>query len=144
MPILRRSEQKRQTLEDFYKEFIPKSEDKIADVGTPMLEVLEFLNINFKNTVIYGLTSLAFLLLFNSDEEDSDYFIVISAYKSNDDNEFRIEYIIPENERPWEGAIVQGESRTLEEFKNQIIISMYKSGGWKNNAELENLYQKIK
>jgi hypothetical protein len=144
MPILRRSEQKRQTLEDFYKEFIPKSEDKIADVGTPMLEVLEFLNINFKNTVIYGLTSLAFLLLFNSDEEDSDYFIVISAYKSNDDNEFRIEYIIPENERPWEGAIVQGKSRTLEEFKNQIIISMYKSGGWKNSAELENLYQKIK
>jgi hypothetical protein len=63
MPILRRSEQKRQTLEDFYKEFIPKSDDKIADAGTPMLEVLGFLNINFKNTVIYGLTSLAFLLL---------------------------------------------------------------------------------
>ncbi|WP_415327112.1 hypothetical protein [Chryseobacterium sp. MMS23-Vi53] len=144
MPIVRRFEQKRQTLEEFYKEFIPKNEDTFEDVGTPMLEVLSLLNEIFPQTKIYGLTSHAHLLLFNDDKENSDYFIVISAYKSKYYNEFRIEYIIPENERPWEGAIIQGKSRTLNEFKNMIIISIYKSGGWKNNLELEDLYQKIK
>ncbi|KIC63072.1 hypothetical protein [Chryseobacterium taiwanense] len=144
MPIIRRSEQKRQTLEDFYKEFIPKAENVYQDVGTPMLEVLRVLNEMFYETKIYGLTSHASLLLFNNDEEDSDYFIVINACQSNYYNEFRIEYIIPENERPWEGAIIQGVSGTFKEFEKMIIISIYNSGGWKNNFEIENLYQKIK
>ncbi|WP_164466246.1 hypothetical protein [Chryseobacterium carnipullorum] len=52
--------------------------------------------------------------------------------------------MIPDNEIPWKGATVNGGSRTLAEFEKMIIISMYKSGGWKNNIEVENLYQRVK
>lgn len=144
MPIVRRFEQKKGTLEEFYKEFIPKPEDQIGDGGTPMLEVLESINTNFKETVLYGLTSHASLLLFSNDHEDSDYYIVINAFRSNYYGEYRIKYVIPENDSPWKGATVNGSSRTLDEFEKMIIISMYKSGGWKNNIEVENLYQGIK
>ncbi|KFF19665.1 hypothetical protein [Chryseobacterium sp. JM1] len=144
MPIVRRFEQKKATLEEFYKEFIPKPEDQIGDGGTPMLEVMESINSMFKETVLYGLTSHASLLLFNNDHKDSDYYIVINAFRSNYYGEYRIEYVIPGNDSPWKGATVNGASRTLAEFEKMIIISMYKSGGWKNNIEVENLYQKVK
>lgn len=144
MPIVRRFEQNKKTLEEFYKEFIPKPDDQIGDGGTPMLEVLESINAIFKETVLYGLTSHASLLLFNNDHKDSEYYIVINAFRSNYYGEYRIEYVIPGNDSPWKGATVNGTSQTLDEFEKMIIISMHKSGGWKKNIELENLYQKIK
>lgn len=143
MPIIRRSEQKRKTLEGFYKDFIPKPEDTFGDVGTPMLEVLEFLNLSFKNTIIYGLTSHAHLLLFNSDKND-DYYVSIVGYKSKYYNEFVVEYVIPNNKSPWEGAVVRGVTMQMEDFKKMIIISMTESGGWKDNPELEDCFKNYK
>lgn len=143
MPIIRRSEQKRQTLEDFYKEFIPKPEDVFGDVGTPMLEVLDFLNLSFENTIVYGLTSHDHLLLFNSDKSD-DYYVSIVGYKSKYYNEFIIEYLLPSDKSPWEGAVVRGVTRQMEDFKKMIIISMTESGGWKDNPELEDRFKNYK
>lgn len=59
MPLIRCSGQKRLTLEEFYKEFIPNKIDTFVDIGTPMLNVLKLINDTFKETVIYGLTSNA-------------------------------------------------------------------------------------
>ncbi|VXB39867.1 MULTISPECIES: hypothetical protein [Chryseobacterium] len=143
MPIIRRSEQKRQTLEVFYKEFIPKPEDAFGDVGTPMLEVLQFLNLIFENTIVYGLTSHDHLLLFNNDKSD-DYYVSIVGYKSKYYNEFVVEYVIPNDKSPWEGAVVRGVTRQMEDFKKMIIISMTESGGWKDNPELEDRFKNYK
>ncbi|KMQ59777.1 hypothetical protein ACM40_16815 [Chryseobacterium sp. BLS98] len=140
MPIIRRFEQNKQSLEEFYKELIPKSDAQIGDAGTLMLKVLKSINKMFKKTVLYGLTSHASLLIFNNDFEDSDYYIVINAFKSGYYDEYRIEYVIPENDRPWEGATINGSSTALEEFEKMVIISMYNSRGWKDNSELEKLY----
>ncbi|KMQ61468.1 hypothetical protein ACM46_15740 [Chryseobacterium angstadtii] len=144
MPIVRRFEQNKKTLEQFYKELIPKPDDQIADFGTPMLEVLKSVNTMFQETVLYGLTSHASLLLFSDNHENSDYYVIINAYQLNSYAEYRIDYVIPENIRPWEGAIVNGSSGTLDEFEKKIIISMYNSEGWKHNIELQNLYESIK
>lgn len=143
MPIIRCSEQKTQTLEDFYKEFIPKPEDAFGDAGTPMLEVLEFLNVCFKNTVIYGLTSHSHLLLFNNNKSE-DYYVSLVGYKSKYYNEFIIEYLLPSDKSPWEGAVVKGGTAELEDFKKMIIISMTESGGWKDNPELEDCFKNYK
>ncbi|SHF90509.1 hypothetical protein SAMN05443633_1089 [Chryseobacterium arachidis] len=143
MPIVRRPEQDRQTLQEFYKEFIPKPEDTFSDIGTPMLKVLEFLNISFMNTKIYGLTSHAHLLLFNHDKSNEHY-VVIVGYQSENYNEFAVEYVIPKDTAPWGNAVVRGETRQFEDFKKMIIISMVESGGWKDNLELGNLYKEIK
>lgn len=140
MPIIRRSEQKRKTLEGFYKDFIPKPENTLGDVGTPMLEILEFLNLSFKNTIIYGSTSHAQLLLFNSDKSD-DYYVSIVGYTYKYDNEFVVEYVIPSDKSPWEGAIVRGVTRQFEDLKKMIIISMTESGGLKDNPELEDRFK---
>lgn len=143
MPIIRRSEQKRKTLEDFYRELIPNSEDTFGDAGTPMLEVLEFLNISFKDTVIYGLTSHSHLLLFNSDKSE-DHCVSIVGYKSKYYNEFIVEYVLPSDKSPWRGAVVRGSAAEMEDFKKMIIVSMTESGGWKSNPELEEYFKNYK
>lgn len=144
MPLIRRFEQNKQTLEEFYKDFIPKDDDQMLDGGSAMLEVLDFINKIFKETIVYGLTSHAALLLFNDNNEDSDYYLVINAYRSSCYQEFRIEYLIPENNSPWDKATVNGSSKTFDEFKKMILIAMHNSEGWKSNIELENWYQKLK
>ena len=64
MPILRRSEQNQQSLQDFYREFLPKPGDTFGNAGIPMLRILDFMNDTFRDTFIYGLTSHVHLLLF--------------------------------------------------------------------------------
>ncbi|ANF52700.1 hypothetical protein A0O34_20240 [Chryseobacterium glaciei] len=140
MPIIRCSAQKSQTLEEFYTEFISKSEDKFEDIGTSMLKVLELFNRIFKETTIFGLTSHATLLLFEEDDYTSDWFVAINGFRGT----FYIEYMIPKEKSPWENAIVKGATNSLEEFEEMIIISMKESTGWKGNVEIDNLYQKLK
>ena len=74
--------------------------------------------------------------LFNNDKSDK-FYISIAGYQSKHYNEFIIEYVIPEDKRPWEDALIKGQTRDLEELKKMIIISMIKSGGWSDNPELE-------
>ncbi|MFC0425773.1 hypothetical protein [Chryseobacterium scophthalmum] len=108
-----------------------------------MLEVLEFLNVCFKNTVIYGLTSHSHLLLFNNNNSE-DYYVSLVGYKSKYYNEFIIEYLLSSDKSPWEGAVVKGGTAELEDFKKMIIISMTESGGWKDNPELEDCFKNYK
>ncbi|WBV53047.1 hypothetical protein [Chryseobacterium gambrini] len=141
MPIIRRSEQNQQSLQDFYREFLPKPGDTFGNAGIPMLKILDFINDTFKDTFIYGLTSHAHLLLFNNDEEDKHY-VEIIGFQSESYEVFAVQYFIPEHKSPWKNAVVKGETTQFEEFKKMIVISMMESGGWKDNLELIN-FQKI-
>lgn len=141
MPIVRRSEQNQQSLQDFYREFLPKPSDTFGNAVIPMLRILDFMNDTFKDTFIYGLTSHAHLLLFSNDEEDRHY-VEIIGFKSESHEVFSVQYFIPEHKSPWKNAVVKAETTQFEEFKKMIIISMMESGGWKDNLELMN-FQKI-
>lgn len=140
MPIVRCSAQKSKTLEEFYRELIPKPGDKFGDGGTPMLKVLEILNRIFKETDIYGLTSHATLLLLSKDDDEMEWFVAINGFG----NIFCIEYIIPKKDSPWENATIKGQTTLLDSFEEMIIISMYKSEGWRDCLELKEMYDKIK
>ena len=140
MPIRRCSEQKRQTLEEFYAEFIPEKNQFWADVGTAMLKVTKLINDTFKETIIYGLTSHASLNFLTQDNSESDCFVTINS--SGDD--FYIEYLMTKNNRPWPNATVKGATKSLNEFKNLIIIAMTESQGWPESLELKTLYNSIK
>ena len=139
MPIIRCSEQKRLTLEDFYKEFIPDKVKTFADVGTPVLNVLKLLNETFKETKIYGLTSHATLLLLNEDSSLSPWFVALKGLESD----YYIEYKMTTDKQPWTDAIVKGGTKSLDELKRLIVIAMTESGGWTDNKELKKLYREL-
>jgi hypothetical protein len=140
MAIKRCSEQKRQTLEEFYTEFIPDKVKKFADVGTPMLKVLELLNDTFHETDIYGLTSHATLLLLSDDSSLSPWFVAINGLE----DEYYIEYLMTPNKQPWPNAKVKGSTKSLNELKRFIIIGMTECEGWSNSIELQKLYSNVK
>lgn len=142
MPLIRCSAQKNITLEAFYKEFIPDESDTIEDIGTPMIDVIHLINRLFKDTVIYGLTSHATLLLHNQDEVLGSWLVSLVGYVSRLEKkvmEYYIEYVMPPDIAPWPGALVRGRVTTLEELEKYLIIAMKASGGWSDCEELKNL-----
>jgi hypothetical protein len=106
-----------------------------------MLGVVELINKTFLETRIYGLTSHAHLLLLSKDDRKSDLFVVIIATGLK---EFHIEYLLPEDKRPWTDARVKGATKSIEEFKKYIVIAMSESLGWRDSSELIELYRSTK
>lgn len=141
MPIIRCKDQKRQTLEEFYSEWASDKNQLSADLGKSMLAIIDLINNTFIETEIYGLTSHAHLLLLSQDSSDSDRLVSIIA---NGLQEFHVEYLIPKEKQPWSNATVKGATKSLDEFRNYIIIAMTESRGWKDNDELKRLYAYIK
>jgi uncharacterized protein YjgD (DUF1641 family) len=139
MPTIRCSEQKRLTLDEFYKEFIPDKVKTFADVGTPMLNVLKLLDETFKETKIYGLTSHATLLLLNEDSSLSPWFVALNGLE----DEYYIEYAMTPDKQPWTNAKVKGGTKSLAEPKKLIVIAMTESGGWTDSKELDKLYSDL-
>src|SRR5689334_1089651 len=118
MAIKRCSEQKRQTLEEFYTEFIPGKGRTYADLGTPMLKVLKLLNDTFHETEIYGLTSHATLLLLSKDSSISPSLVTLNGLEDG----YYIEYLMTPDKQPWPNARVKGATKSLDELRQFIII----------------------
>jgi hypothetical protein len=146
MPLFRCSDQKRQSLEDFYKSLIPDKIKTFADTGTPMLNVIKLINDTFKETIIYGLTSHATLLLLNKDSWKSDWFVALNALETAPNgqrNEYYIEYLMTADKQPWTDAKVKGNTTSLDELKRYLIIAMTESSGWTSSIELKNIYEDL-
>jgi hypothetical protein len=137
MPIVRCSDQKGRTLEEFYKEI---GEDKSNPVwekrSKAMLDFLEMINKNFKETKIWGLTSHDTLVLQSQDSWQSDWYVSINNIGSN---EYYIDYKMTEDKQPWPNATVRGVANSLEKAKEYLAIAMNESGGWKGNEEVGGL-----
>lgn len=147
MPLIQCSEQKRQSLEEFYKSLIPDKIKTFADVGSPMLKVIKLINETFQETTIYGLTSHATLLLLNKDSSFCPRFVSLKGIEPSPNgqrNEYHIEYLMTSDQQPWADARVTGGTTSLEELKNYILIAMTESKGWADSDELKRLYQNIK
>ncbi|GAB4048698.1 hypothetical protein [Spirosoma litoris] len=136
MPIKRCSEQKRCTLEEFYIELSETSANAYVDVGKAMLAFVDLINDTFKETLIWGLTSHARLILQTKDDSAADSLVVISNIGTK---EYYFEYLIPADKRPWKYAYVRGEAYSLAEAKKYLLIAMRESEGWIDNAELRQL-----
>lgn len=147
MPLIRCSEQKRLTLEEFYKGFIPNKNDNFVNIGTPMLNVLKLINDTFKETTIYGLTSHTILLLLNRDSSLSPWFVALNGLETSSNgqrNEYYIEYLMTSDKQPWPDAKIKGGTTSLDELRKYIIIAMNESKGWTDSNELRTLYDKTK
>lgn len=146
MPIIRCSEQKRQTLEEFYKSLIPDNVNSFADVGSPMLHVLTLINDTFKETAIYGLTSHASLILLNKDSSISPWYVAIRGIETapnGQKNEYYIEYLMPADNQPWPAAKVTGGTTSLKELRKYMVIAMSECNGWTDSDELKTLNKEL-
>ena len=146
MPIIRCTEQKRQTLEEFYKSLIPDYVKTFVDVGSPMLNVIKLINETFKETTIYGLTSHAILLLLNKDSSLGPWYIAINGRETAREgkrNEYYIEYLMTSDKQPWDNARIKGATTSLDELRKYIVIAMIESKGWTDSDELRKLYKEL-
>jgi hypothetical protein len=133
MPLVRCSDQKGQTLRDFYSDLANSNDQTSSTIGRSMLLVVEFIDQAFLVTKIYGLTSLAKLVLLPENASRADWVVSIIS----NGNEFHVEYLIPESKRPWPNAMVKGETKFFEEFKRMIFIAMLESSRWPDSPELK-------
>jgi hypothetical protein len=146
MPITRNSSQDKISLEEFYEELISSGEkfgkenDFNIRVGKGMIQFLEMINKTFKQTQLWGLTSLIRLIIQKENDWKSDWYVIISGGTNGN---YRIEYLISENKRPGENAKVQREAKNLNEAKKYLVIAMNECGGWKDNEELKRLTREI-
>jgi hypothetical protein len=78
MPIKRNSHQNNITLEEFYLDLSATSANAYIDVGKEMLLFIEMINQTFKETLLWGLTSHARLVIQNVDYWNADWLITVS------------------------------------------------------------------
>jgi len=135
MPLQRSPLQRRQTLAEFYQELASSEHPGSRIVGQQMLELLNVLNALFPHMTLWGLTSLARLVLSPDPLMDSGWFVIVSSAVLP--ATYYIEYLLPASRRPWEHAYVRGESQSMEETKQYLLIAMRESEGWVGNPEME-------
>ncbi|MBT1711030.1 hypothetical protein KK062_22495 [Fulvivirgaceae bacterium PWU5] len=139
MPIQRSSDQKRQTLREFYIELKNYDSNPVwATRGQAMLDFLDLIDQNFKQTKIWGLTSHDTLLLLAEDNWESGWFVAISNIGTTG---YHFEYRMPEHKSPWPNAIVKGVAPTIQDSMGYLAIAMKESEGWPDNKEVNKLLE---
>jgi hypothetical protein len=142
MPIIRSSDQKSKTLEEFYKELTSENATVVENkIGKAMLEFISMVNETFKNSTLFGLTSHYSLVIQATDKWDDDRFVTVYSIGGN---KFQFEYKMTETKSPWKYALVKGQANTIDEARSYLIIAMTESEGWKGNIELSKLYAELK
>ncbi|MEM9338125.1 MAG: hypothetical protein AAGA66_05310 [Bacteroidota bacterium] len=134
MPIRRNKDQKKESLIDFYNRDEWTGPFEIS--ARKMLDVINWLNTNFKQTELIGTTSHQRLVIHASENDDSEWSIIIS---NSGLKEYYIEYKVPKAQSPWENAWIHGTAKDFNEIKQYILIAMKESGNWKGTNEFENL-----
>lgn len=142
MPIIRSSNQKSKSLEEFYKELTSNNSTVVEnEIGKAMLEFISLVNQTYKNTTLYGLTSHYSLVIQATDNWEDGWFVTVYSIG---DKKFQFEYKMTETKSPWKYAIVKGQANTINEARSYLIIAMTESEGWKGNTELNELYAELK
>jgi hypothetical protein len=138
MPITRNSDQKRLSLEEFYLGMADQPtnyslEGGLLDASQQMLGLLAGINTLFPQTQLWGLTSLARLVVQNADDWTSPWYIVISVQAPG---RFHFRYLLPPAVLPRLRETVDGEASSLPQALRYLLIAMRGCGGWAGNAEL--------
>lgn len=142
MPIIKRSDQKSETLEEFYKEL--KSDEATSvenEIGESMLSFISMVNQTFTETQLYGLTSHYSLLITPTDDGEDDGFVTVAA---TGNSTFQIEYKMTDEHSPWHSATVKGQAGTIQEAIDYLIIAMTEIEGWQHSKQLKKHYNKLK
>ena len=116
----------------------------VTGVGKAMLRFIDVINDLFKETLIWGLTSHARMVLQNADDSASEWYVTIigSGLGVAELAEYYFEYLVPPDKQPWANAHMKGEASSLAEAEKYLLIAMHESRGWEGNEELQRLMVK--
>jgi hypothetical protein len=128
-------------LEEFYLERSANTAYDVTGVGKGMLRLIDMIKKLFKETLIWGLTSHARLLLLNTDGSASPWYVAMvgSSLEITGIPDYQFEYLVPADKQPWANAQMKGEAANLAEAERYLLIAMYESQGWEGNKELNRL-----
>ena len=127
MKIIRCSDQKARTLDEFYSDLLSK-DDLAKSTGEATSSLIARLRALEDERVVYGLTSHYSLCLLSRDDYSSPGYVTISASCESD---YTIEYLMPSDQAPWHRpARVSGIARSEDEAVEMILIAMEQSRGW--------------
>lgn len=132
MPITRNTDQKDQNLTEFYLELKNSTNSHYQETGTLMLNWIDRINQEFKETQIWGLTSHDYLILQTVNDYTSPIYVVLIAEME----EYYIEYLMPKEKEPWENAYVKGSTKSLDQAMIMLKKAMLESKGWRKSKEL--------
>jgi len=129
MPIIRCQDQPGQTLQEF---FTDTDVLEIKKAGEAMLKLIAQLNRIFKQTVIYGLTSLNRLVLLSKNTYTSPWYVIFAS----DGVKYYVDYKRT-NEETIELSISKSlKTDNIEEAVKLVLFAMRRSEGWLGNEEL--------
>ncbi len=132
MPIKRNTEQKSKTLIEFYTEIKNESNTFSKGAGTLMLNWIDRINSEFKETEIWGLTSHNHLILQTENDYTSESYVILTTGM----DEYHIEYLIPKESEPWKNAYAKGATKSLDEAMLMLKTAMRNCKGWNKSKEL--------
>lgn len=130
MPIITSKSQASKDLREFYSEAAMDSDFRIKEIGKAMLEWIERIELALPDLEIWALTSHYRLVLMASETYRGDWSVIIIGQKGN----YRVDYLIPKEDAPWNHAYITGETSDFEEALNMSLIGIEKSGAWKRNT----------
>jgi hypothetical protein len=133
MPLKRNTDQKSNTLIQFYEEVKNSDDQYSSNLGELMIKWIKEIDSVFKTTVVWGLTSNYHLILQSRNDYTSPNYVVLIAGR----DEYHLEYLIPEATQPWGNAYVKGTAKSLHEAMTILKIAMKKSNGWPESTELD-------
>jgi hypothetical protein len=126
MQLARCSEQRRNTLDQFYEEWI-RPDGEIGVDGQAMLDLIAALRASSDPRTAWGLTSHATLCLLSRDTGESPWYVRVIAPGHG---RYVIEYLMPAASAPWPDAYVRGDAGTVDEAVAMIRTAMDRCEGW--------------
>jgi len=139
MPITRCPDQSDDSLEEFYQWIGTTPAADAVGTAEAMLQLITELNLLFKQTQLWGVTSHAKLHLQNCPDTAAKSYVSVIGFNITGYVWYAISYQLPVYKRPWPNAQVTGEVDSLARAVDYLLIAMRESEGWLGNEELAKL-----
>ncbi|SFW77914.1 hypothetical protein [Chitinophaga sancti] len=127
MPLKRISEQNSYTIEEDFIYLTKSDSDFQQGVGKAMLAVIHLLNQHFPDETIWCMTSHDRVILLKQDDWQTPKYVIFSAL---DIKQYSIEYRMPAEISPWQGAYVRGSANSPDQALEYILIALNNSDYW--------------
>ncbi len=127
MTVITSKSQSTNGLKEFYLEASKDDDFTTKEIGKAMLMWIEGIEQALPELQIWGLTSHYKLVLMATETYHGDWSVIIIGQKGN----YRVDYLIPKENAPWENAYVTGETTNFEEALKMTLTGIEKCGAWK-------------
>ena len=129
MAINNSKSQPNKSLIEFYSEAATDSDFITSEIGKTMIKWIQEIERKLPDLQIWGLTSHYRLVLMATETHTGDWSVILIGQEGH----YRVDYLIPLDEAPWENAYITGETTTFDKAMEMTLVGIEKSGAWGKN-----------